>query len=167
MTGEMMLPEFDNEMANTRRMLERLPEDHFDWSPHEKSFSLHDLAAHISWLPKWATVTMATEELDFAEPMERTPPEDKEGILAEFDECVAGAREALAGASADDLQVPWTLRDGDHVFFTMPRGAVVRSMVINHLIHHRAQLGVYLRLLDVPVPGMYGPSADEDMGGEG
>jgi uncharacterized damage-inducible protein DinB len=163
MKGEALLPEFDQEMANTRKMLERLPEDRMDFQPHEKSFDLLDLAGHISNIPTWTGVTLSTEELDFAQPFERTPPETKEAVLAEFDSTVAEARAALEGASAEDMAVTWTLRDGDRVYFSMPRLAVIRSFVMNHLIHHRAQLGLYLRLLDVPIPGMYGPSADEGM----
>lgn len=159
--GTALLAEFDQEMGKTRTMLERVPADRLDWRPHERSYSLLELAGHVSNLPSWTSMTMVTEELDLEGPFERTPPTTKDEVLDEFDRTVSGARAALQGASAEDLAVPWTLRSGDHTVFTIPRSAVHRSMVMNHLIHHRAQLGVYLRLLDVPVPGMYGPSADE------
>lgn len=161
MDGATLLPEFDQEMANTRKMLERVPGDRFDFRPHEKSLSLLELAAHVSNLPTWTTMTLSTIELDLDQPMERDMPTTPEELVAELERNSAEAREALEGATAEDLGVPWTLRSGDQVWFTMPRGAVYRSFVMNHLIHHRAQLGVYLRLLDVPVPGMYGPSADD------
>lgn len=161
MDGATLLPEFDQEMANTRKMLERVPGDRFDFRPHEKSLSLLELAAHVSNLPTWTTMTLSTTELDLDQPMERDMPTTAEELVAELDRNSAEAREALEGAAAEDLGVSWTLRSGDQVWFTMPRGAVYRSFVMNHLVHHRAQLGVYLRLLDVPVPGMYGPSADD------
>ena len=148
-------------MTNTRTMLERIPGDRLDFRPHEKSYSLLQLSGHIAFLPQWTTVTMETEELDLEEPMQREEPATKEDVLAEFDRAVESARNALKDASAADLAVPWTLRSADETWFTMPRGAVYRSMVMNHLVHHRGQLCVYLRLLDVPGPGMYGPSADE------
>ena len=163
MNGAMLLPEFDHEMANTRRLLERLPEDHFDFKPHEKSFSLGDLASHVANVPTWTSLTFTTTELDLDQPWEREVPKDTAALLAEFDANVADARKALEAVSAEELQVGWTLKSGDQVYFTQPRGAVFRSFVMNHLIHHRAQLTVYLRLLDVPVPGMYGPTADEAM----
>ena len=163
MDGASLIPEFDQEMANTRTALERIPADRLEFKPHEKSYSLLELASHISNLPMWTGMTLSTTELDLDQPFDRTPPTTKEEILAEFDATSAEARDALEEASADDLAVAWTLRSGDQVWFTMPRGAVYRSFVMNHLIHHRAQLGVYLRLLDVPVPGMYGPSADEQV----
>lgn len=161
MNGAALLPEFDQEMANTRKALERIPEDRLDYKPHPKSYSLLELASHISNLPTWTGVTLSTTELDMDQPFDRTPPTSKDEVLAEFAATSAEAREALEGASAEDMRVPWTLRSGDQVFFSMPRAAVVRSFVMNHIVHHRAQLTVYLRLLDVPVPGMYGPSADE------
>lgn len=161
MNGASLLPEFDQEMANTRKALERIPVDRLDFKPHEKSYSLLELASHISNLPTWTGMTLSTTELDLDQPFERTPPTNKAEILEEFEATSTEARQALEGASAEDLGVAWTLRSGDEVWFTMPRAAVYRSFVMNHLIHHRAQLGVYLRLLDVPVPGMYGPSADE------
>ena len=157
-----LLPELDHEAASTRRILERVPMERADWRPHPKSFSLGELANHLTTLISWAPYTMSSTELDFStssfEPPVRTTTE---ALLADFDAYVAAARAALDAADDEAALTAWTLRSGEQVHFTMPRIAVVRSMVMNHLIHHRAQLGVYLRLLDVPVPGMYGPSADD------
>jgi uncharacterized damage-inducible protein DinB len=163
MNGETMLPEFDQEFAATRKCLERVPDDRFDWKPHERSFSLRDLAAHLSNIPEWLPITLETEELDFTESsFEPFVPGSTEEILDRYDRAVEDAREALAGATPEQLREPWTLKSDGTEIFTMPKGAVIRSFVFNHNIHHRAQLGVYLRLLDVPVPGPYGPSADEE-----
>ncbi len=164
--GAVMLPEFDHEMANTRKTLERIPEDKFDWKPHEKSFSLHELAAHLAEIPQWTGVTVNMDVFDMDEGYERVVPETKADILAHFDEKVAEARAVLEGASAEDLSATWSMKSGGEVMFSMPKGAVLRSFIFNHNVHHRAQLGVYLRLLDVPVPAIYGPSADEASFGE-
>ncbi len=161
MNGTTLLPEFDQEMANTRKALERVPDGKLDFKPHEKSFSLHDLAAHVANIPTWTSITLTTTELDLDQPFDRTLPTNREDILKHFDEAVSNARSVLEKTSADDMKVDWTLRSGDQVWFTQPRSDIFRSFVMSHLIHHRAQLTVYLRLLDVPVPGMYGPSADE------
>ena len=161
MNGASLLPEFDQEMANTRKALERVPDDELSFKPHQKSYSLLELASHVANIPTWTSVTLTTTELDLDEPFDRTLPTDRAGVLAQFDEAVSAARSTLEETSAEDMLVDWTLRSGDQVWFTLPRAAVFRSFVMSHLIHHRAQLTVYLRLLDVPVPGMYGPSADE------
>lgn len=162
MNGAMLLPEFDQEMAETRRTLERVPSEHFDWKPHTKSYSLRDLAAHLSNIPEWLPITMDTEELDFtAASFDPFVPTTTEELLEHFDGAVKAAREALAGATSDQLVENWTLKSDGHEIFTMPKAAVIRSFILNHNVHHRAQLGVYLRLRDVPVPGPYGPSADE------
>lgn len=163
MNGAMLLPEFDREMANTRRVLERVPDDRLDFKPHEKSFRLGDLAAHVANLLTWTGISLTSTELDVSGPFERAVPKTNAELLALFDRNVAEARAALEGASEEAMGVDWSLIAGDQVYFTMPRGGVIRSFVMNHLIHHRAQLTVYLRLLDVPVPGMYGPTADEGM----
>lgn len=155
------LPEFDAEMANTRRVLASVPGDRFDFKPHEKSYSLRDLSTHLANLPSWTGITLSTRELDLGLEFERFVPSTTGDLVAHFDRHVAEGRAALEAASAADLEAPWTLRAGEHEIFTMPRAGVLRSFVLNHMIHHRAQLTVYLRLLDVPVPGMYGPSADE------
>ena len=161
MNGAMLLPEFDHEMANTRKTLERIPEDQFDWKPHEKSFSLHQLAGHLAEIPNWTGVTVNQDVFDMDEPYERVVPETKQQILEGFDQAVAEARKILEGASGEDLMQTWSMKQGGEIAFRMPKGAVLRSFIFNHNIHHRAQLGVYLRMLGVPVPAIYGPSADE------
>jgi uncharacterized damage-inducible protein DinB len=163
--GQMMLGEFDQEMANTRKTLERVPDDKWGWKPHEKSGTLGWLAGHVASLPGWAAMTMKTEELDIAPvggPALRPPKtSNRKEALAEFEKAAAEARTALASASDQEMMKNWTLLGGGKTILAMPRVAVIRGVVMNHLIHHRAQLGVYYRLLDVPVPGLYGPSADE------
>lgn len=162
MDGSMLLPEFDEEFAQTRRVLERVPDDRFDWKPHEKSSSLRDLATHLANVVEWLPITLETEELDFtASSFEPFVPKTTAEILERYDASMATAREALAAATAEQLGEMWTLKSDGHEIFTLPKAAVLRSFVFSHSIHHRAQLGVYLRLLDVPVPGVYGPSADE------
>jgi len=161
-----LLHEFDHEMANTRKTLERVPEDKFAWQPHAKSMTLGVLAAHVAGLPRFGAMTLATDVFDlaaagdFGKPV---PAESRAALLVSFDNNAAAARAAIAAASDEELLKTWTMRNGEQVFFTLPRIAVLRSFVMNHLIHHRAQLGVYLRLNDVPVPALYGPSADEGM----
>ncbi len=157
-----LLPEFDHEMANTRKTLERVPEEKFAWKPHEKSTSLGRLAGHLAQLPGLAQLIIGQEFLDVTQPA-RQPlvPGSREQVLHEFDKSTSVARAAIAGATDQNLQQSWTLRAGERVIFTLPRIGALRAMVLNHMIHHRAQLGVYLRLNDVPVPSIYGPSADE------
>jgi uncharacterized damage-inducible protein DinB len=157
--AQTLLPEFDQEMATTRRLLERVPDDKATWKPHEKSFSLGHLAQLVARMPGWNTQAMNATELDLAS-FTGYSHEKTATLLVEFDRNVREARAALAAASDDDFQVPWSLKAGDRVFMTLPRGAVVRQN-INHLIHHRGQLSVYLRLVDVPLPSIYGPTADE------
>jgi uncharacterized damage-inducible protein DinB len=163
--SQALLPEFDHEMANTRKSLERIPDDKFNWSPHPKSPTLGWLASHLSSLPHWTSVAMENDSLDLAPPgapPAREPePRSRQEILARFDKNVADARAALVRASDTHLQSPWTLLKGGKTIMTLPRVAVVRSFVMNHMIHHRAQLGVYFRLNNIPVPALYGPSADE------
>ncbi len=163
MNGAAMLPEFDHEIANTRKMLALAPNECLDYRPHEKSWTLRELAAHVATLPTWTGPTFQMDELDMAQPFERWIPENTDEILAAFDKAVSEARGILKSVSADTLFESWTLRSGERVHFTMPKGAVFRSFVLNHIIHHRAQLGVYLRMCDIAIPGMYGPSADEAM----
>jgi len=148
-------------MANTRKVLERMPMDRYDWKPHDRSFSLGKLATHVAHLPGWLTMTLATDELDIGQPFQQPTPKTTGELLELFDQTAAQARASLAGAADEEFFKKWSLRNGDHVIFTMPKIAVVRGVVLNHLIHHRGQLTVYLRLNDVPVPGLYGPSADE------
>jgi len=165
--SESLLYEFDHEMANTRKMLERVPDDRLEWRPHTKSWNMGALATHIAFLAGWSVDTIHTDSLDFAPPGEppvRNPEaSSRADLLAMFDRNVAATRAAISGASDEHLMKPWTLLAGGHEIFTMPRTVVLRSFVMNHGIHHRAQLGLYLRLNDIPVPGMYGPSADESM----
>ena len=160
-----LLPEFDQEMAGTRKTLERVPEDKFGWKPHPKSGSMGWLATHVANLPGWVTMTLEKDSLDLApagQPPQRTKPVDsREQLLAKFDENVAAARKALEAASDEAMRQPWSLLQNGQTIFTMPKAAVLRSVVFNHLLHHRGQLTVYLRLNDIPVPALYGPSADE------
>lgn len=164
--SQALLPEFDHEMANTRKALERVPEDKFGWKPHEKSMTLGRLATHVAELTGWVPATLESESFDFAQrpgapPFQPKTAASRAELLDLFDKNVAAARAAIGGASDAQLMVPWTLLDGGKTVFSMPRVAVLRSMVMNHTIHHRGQLAVYLRLNDVPVPALYGPSADE------
>jgi uncharacterized damage-inducible protein DinB len=154
-----MLPEFDQEMAATRRLLERVPAEKGKWKPHPKSFALGHLAQLLARMPGWFTLALDRTELDLAQAPAYSF-ETTETLLAEFDRNLRQAREALAAARDADLQVPWSLKHGDRVLFTAPRATVVRQN-LNHLIHHRGQLTVYLRLVDVPLPPIYGPTADE------
>jgi uncharacterized damage-inducible protein DinB len=164
--SEGLLPEFDHEMANTRKTLERVPHEKFDWKPHEKSMAMGGLATHLSNIPTWANYAIDQDSLDLAPAGEPLPPvelaKSAADLLATFDENVAKARAAIAGASDQDLFKRWTLLSNGNEILTLPKVAVLRSFVMNHLIHHRAQLGVYLRLNDIPVPSIYGPSADEN-----
>lgn len=159
--SQTLLPELDHEMATTRRVLERVPmAEKSDWKPHEKSMTLSRLANHVAELPGWLTTTLTSESLNlagYAAPTHAT----NEALLAAFDALVADGRAALEAASDEDLFVPWALQMGDQEFFKIPRIAVLRTWVFNHIIHHRGQLTVYLRELGVPVPSIYGPSADE------
>jgi uncharacterized damage-inducible protein DinB len=160
-----LLPEFDHEMANTRKSLERVPEDKFGWKPHEKSGTMGWLSAHLADIPAYVPVTLAQDSFDIApqgeHPQPAKPPATRSAILEAFDKNVAAARAAIAGAEDRVLMQPWSLLSGGKVVFTMPKIAVLRGFVMSHTIHHRAQLGVYLRLNNLPVPSIYGPSADE------
>jgi len=157
-----LLPEFDHEMANTRRVLERVPTDKLEWRPHGKSGTFAWLAGHVANIPTWTGITLNNDGLDMAAPSPRPAAIiSREQLLAVFDKNVSDARAALIEASDERMMQPWSLRQGQQTFFTMPKAAVLRTWVMNHSIHHRAQLIVYLRLNNIPVPGMYGPSADE------
>ena len=161
-----LLPEFDHEIATTRRLLDRLPEDRLTWKPHAKSMALGALAEHLGQLGVWAQLTLMQPAVDLettARPPGYQPMTVKADILAHFDTQMAAARVALAGRTDAELMAPWTLRRGQQEFFTMPKASCWRTFVMNHLIHHRGQLTVYLRELDVPLPSIYGPSADEAM----
>ena len=159
--AQMILPEFDQEMANTRKMLERVPDGKFEYKPHEKSMTLGRLAAHVAEVPSYATGTLRVERMDFTGEEKPFAPVTRQELLDAFDKYVLEARGMLAAASDEELAKIWTLTYKGQQIFSMPRTAVLRNMVMSHLIHHRAQLGVYLRLCNVEIPGMYGPSADE------
>lgn len=163
--SEALLPEFDQEMANTRKTLERVPEGKFDWKPHPKSGSMGWLAGHIASVPSWMVETIDKDGFDMApngvQFQPPPPPKTRKELLAEFDKGVASARKSLVGASDSHLLKPWSFLNNGQAVFTMLRIACLRTWVMNHLIHHRAQLGVYLRLNDIAVPAIYGPSADE------
>lgn len=160
--NEALIAELQNEAAATRKMLERVPEESNSWKPHEKSMTLGRLSQHIAEIPMWVPVTVDQDELDFAkekyEPKESTT---NEMLLKAFDENLAGALECLKNASDEKLMGNWTMKNGETVYFTMPKIAVLRGFVLSHLIHHRGQMSVYLRMLDVPLPQVYGPTADE------
>jgi uncharacterized damage-inducible protein DinB len=156
-----LLPEFDHEMGLTRKVLERVPDDRLAWKPHAKSYAVGQLAQHLATIPMWGTMTLSQVEVDLAVLPPNTQLQTQHDILSLFDAHAASARASLVGKSDAELKAQWSLKRDGHVIFSMPKHAVWRSFVISHLIHHRAQLGVYLRLLDVPVPSTYGPSADE------
>lgn len=164
--SQSILPEFDNEMANTRRTLERVPQEKFGWKPHEKSWSMGDLATHLSNLPSWTEITLTQESFDMnpegEEPETATPATSTQELLDLFDENVKKAREVISSTTDENFMKPWTLLSGGETVLSLPKIGVLRSFVMNHIIHHRAQLGVYLRLNDLPVPAIYGPSADEE-----
>jgi uncharacterized damage-inducible protein DinB len=157
--GETLLPEFDQEMATTRRLLERVPSDKGQWKPHPRSFALGHLAQLVSWMPGWIGMALRFPELDLAK-AGGYRFEPTETLLQLFDKNVRESRETLRTARDEDFALPWSLKHGQQVLFTSTRGEVVRQN-ISHLIHHRGQLTVYLRLLDVPIPSIYGPTADE------
>ena len=160
---DMLLPEYDQEMANTRKLLERLPEQISDYKPHTKSMPLNRLAGHVAELPGWAKETFTKEVLEFdMDNFVPFTPKTRQEVLDTFDTNSKAGREALAAANDEAFGVIWSLKNtkGDTIF-SMPRAACYRGMVMSHMIHHRAQLGVYLRLNEIEIPGMYGPSADE------
>jgi uncharacterized damage-inducible protein DinB len=157
------LSEFDREMASTRRLLERVPDEKGEWKPHEKSFALGHLAQLVAGMPGWFPMILDQTELDLSEgPSYSFEPTSV--LLERFDAAVEKARDALSRVTGDDLNAPWALKMGDQVLSTQPKGEVARE-TLRHLSHHRGQLTVYLRLLDVPLPAIYGPTADEGWGG--
>lgn len=157
--------EYTSECASTRRLLASVPMDKLSWRPHEKSMPLGNLAIHIADLPNWVPITLERSELDFAtEPYNPKKATTTEELLKIHDDATAAALQSIQNSSAEVLvKENWTMRNGDKVYFTMPKIAVLRSSAFNHLYHHRGQLTVYLRLLDIPVSGMYGPTADNPM----
>jgi uncharacterized damage-inducible protein DinB len=156
-----LLPEFDHEMTVTRKLLERVPEDKLSWKPHPKSMELGQLAQHVATLPMWGSMTLDRSELDLGGTPPLPPITSRAALLEFFDRNVSTTRAALTGKGDGELMAPWTLKKDGQTIFTMPRAGVWRGFVVSHLIHHRAQLSVYLRMNDVPIPSMYGPSADE------
>lgn len=158
-----LLHEYDHEMATTRRLLERVPEQHFAWKPHEKSMTLGELAGHLSNIPFWASAILNAEFFDLATlgDVRAKPAESREALLKDYDAKVGDARKLLANAGDPEMRARWSLKRGGEEMFTMPRVTALRSFVMNHSIHHRGQLSVYLRLQNVPLPPIYGPTADE------
>jgi uncharacterized damage-inducible protein DinB len=159
-----LLPEYDHEMGTTRRLLERVPDADLGWKPHEKSFSLGRLASHLANIPHWIDLTCAGPVLDLATLPEDAREKDPKAIadvLKAFDANVKRGRQTLEAQTDAMMMAQWTMKQGEQEILTMPRIAVLRSFILNHLIHHRGQMSVYLRLRNVPVPAIYGPSADE------
>lgn len=160
--SEPLIAELTQEAISTRKMLERVPLESFAWKPHEKSTSLVSLASHIADLPGFVVPALTQDELDFsAADFKPFVPEKPSDLVERFDQNISQAIELLKSQSNEDMLKSWRLRDGEQIFFEMPRVGVVRVMALSHLVHHRGQLSVYLRLLNVPVPSIYGPSADE------
>lgn len=156
-----LLKELEQEAKTTRAMLSRIPNDKYDWQPHPKSMSIRRLAAHIGELPGWIAMTLTTHELDFnANPYTQKDISSTSDLLEYFDQTLAYGKAHLEGATEEEFDKTWTLRSGDHIHSVSSKAEVIR-MAYCQIVHHRAQLGVYLRLLNVPIPGSYGPSADE------
>lgn len=160
-----LLPEFDREMGLTRRVLDRVPDAHFSWQPHPTSMTLGRLAEHLAELPQWGLITMTDSSTDMTTPRPDgyQSPATREAVLAMMDANVAKARAALVGKTDGEFAAPWKLMAGGKEVFTMPKAAVMRNFVLNHIVHHRGQMAVYLRMLGVPIPSIYGPSGDERM----
>lgn len=159
-----LLSEYDHEMATTRRLLERVPEQEFGWKPHEKSMTLGQLAGHLANIPHWGTITLKTESFDIVDSgYDGRPkaPASREAMLKEYDAKVAETRQLIVNATDAELLARWTFKRAGAEVFSLPRIAALRSFVMNHSIHHRGQLSVYLRLQNVPLPPIYGPTADE------
>jgi len=158
---KMFLKELEQEALTTRKMLSRIPDDKYDWRPHPKSMNIRSLATHIAELPTWITMTLTTDELDFASSPYNPPQINSTAELMElFEKSLVDGRSQLVEPNESKLDEKWTLRNGDQVYSVSTKAEVIR-MSLNQIVHHRAQLGVFLRLLDIPIPGSYGPSADE------
>jgi len=158
---EFFLEQLELEAITTRKMLSLVPTDKFGWKPHEKSMEMKKLAIHIAELPTWIPMTLNTDELDFAKnEYKQVPIQNSEELTAYFEKCLVEGRESLKNGDEELLDKPWTLRNGEQVYSVSPKRDVIR-MALSQIIHHRAQIGVYLRLLNIPIPGSYGPSADE------
>ncbi|MDR9855594.1 DinB family protein [Paenibacillus sp. VCA1] len=162
MVKQLIFGDAKHELATTRRVLERLPDEHMNWKPHDKSMTLGGLATHLINLLNWQVAIFLSAELDLSTvPSRREALERREDVLEEFDANVVKLEKLLDECDENALGEEWTLRHGDHIILRQPRALALRTFGISHMVHHRAQLGVYYRLLDIPVPGMYGPSADE------
>jgi uncharacterized damage-inducible protein DinB len=161
--SQMLLPEFDQEMASTRKLLACVPDDKFSWKPHEKSMALGRLASHVAEMPAWAVPTMEQDTLEISPDQKPFLATTTAELLAAFDKNVAAARALIEAASDETMARDWAFFYAGNKIFNAPKSSILRGMVMNHLIHHRGQLGVYLRLQNIPIPGMYGPSADEMM----
>ncbi len=160
-----LLPEFDREMGLTRKLLDRVPDGQFDWKPHPTSVTLGRLAEHLAEMPLWTTMTMTQSALEMTtqRPPDYQRPATRDAVLAMFDTNLKSGRTNLAGKTDAEFMAPWTLTAGGKEVFTMPKVGVMRNFVLNHMVHHRGQFSVYLRMLGVPVPSIYGPSGDERM----
>ena len=162
MLNQSFIAELKHEAASTKRILERVPEGKFDWRPHPKSMSLGRLAAHVAELPGFLNSILTVDEFDFARgDYKPSPASTPQELMNVFEQKLVEVVQTLQNTTDERMQASFTLRSGDHVLATLPRVVAIRSMALNHIIHHRGQIAVYLRLLDIPVPGMYGPSADE------
>jgi uncharacterized damage-inducible protein DinB len=163
--SDALLPEFDQEIKNTRKCLERIPDDKFSFKPHPKSFDMGSLAVHIATMLGWGVTTLQSDSFDYAPvgapPYQPPVVKTNAELMAIFDKGAGEFRAALAATENDAMMKPWSLLGGGTTMFTMPRAAVIRGMILNHIVHHRGQLSVYLRMCDIPVPAIYGPSADE------
>ena len=163
--GEKYLEELKQEAVTTRKILKIVPLEKGDWKPHAKNFSLLQLATHVAEIPSYLTMTISQDELDFAKSNYKpTVPASNAELLSIFEKNLKNAEDALINCSDKEMQKNWTMRSGDKIFFSSPKVSVIRGLCMNHLVHHRAQLGLYLRLLDIPIPGSYGPSADDKAG---
>ena len=160
--SDTLLPEFDHEVGTTRRVLERVPENQWDWTPHEKSMKMGRLACHVAEMPMFATSIAKSDTMDFAKGDYKTiEAANRQQLLDAFDKVTSEARTAIAGLSNEEFMKPWSLQNDGKTLLSMPKAVVLRSFMMNHLIHHRGQLSVYLRLTNTPVPSIYGPSGDE------
>ena len=162
MLKQAMSNELKHEGSQTKKLLDRTPFEQFDWKPHERSMKLGTLAVHVAEIPKWASRILTSTEFDFTKANYKAAEVNSTTDLVQLSEKnIQQAIEDFNSVSEEDLMTPWTFRRGEHIIFTLPRAAAMRTLAMNHLLHHRGQLSVYLRLLNIPIPGMYGPSADE------
>ncbi len=159
--SDSLIAELKHEVIATRKVLERVPDDRLEWRPHAKSWDFIHLASHVATILEWVEPTLDLEEMILPENYKPWLGTSSAELVAKFDESVAKAIKHLSGYQDSELMKPWSLRDAQQVYFTLPRVAVLRSFVMNHLVHHRGQLTIYLRLNDIPMPAIYGPSADE------